>query len=51
MKKFILLALLVSGTGVLSSTVLVSPKKAEQPMATSIIINNNGFKKDLGVAD
>lgn len=51
MKKIILLALLASGTGVLSSAVLLSPKKAEQPIATSFIKNDHGFKKDLAFAD
>jgi hypothetical protein len=51
MKKIILLAMLVSGTGVLSSAVLLSPKKVDQPLATTFIKVNNGFKKDLAVAD
>ncbi|MDN3579246.1 hypothetical protein [Mucilaginibacter flavus] len=51
MKKIVILALLVSGTGVLSSAVLLSPKKVEQPLATTFIKGNNGFKRDLAVAD
>ncbi|WP_184550380.1 hypothetical protein [Mucilaginibacter sp. FT3.2] len=51
MKKIILLAVLVSGTGVLSSAVLLSPKKVEQPQAARFVRVDNGFKKDLANAD
>lgn len=51
MKKIILLALLVSGTEVLSSAVLTSTKKVDQPLHATFIKVDNGFKRDLAVAD
>jgi|EndMetStandDraft_4_1072995.scaffolds.fasta_scaffold17498_5 hypothetical protein len=51
MKKIALLTLLVASTGVISSAVLVSQKKIEQPQAASFIKVDSGFKKDLANAD
>jgi len=51
MKKLTLLTLLVASTGVLSSSILISQKKVEQPQAASFIKVDSGFKKDLANAD
>jgi len=51
MKKLLLIVLFASGTGVLSSTVLRSEKKVEQPMATGFLKTESGFRRDLGMAD
>jgi hypothetical protein len=51
MKKIILLTLLAASTGVLSSAVLVSQKRVEQPQAATFIKVDSGFKKDLANAD
>ncbi|SEO98115.1 hypothetical protein [Mucilaginibacter sp. OK283] len=51
MKKLTLLTLLVASTGVLSSAVLISQKKVEQPQAAGFIKVDSGFKKDLANAD
>jgi hypothetical protein len=52
-KNILLITLLVTSTGVLSSAVLVSQKqkKAEEPMVIGFVKNDHGFKRDLGVAD